>query len=120
MYVISLYEGFSEEDESIADTIKDLLSSSSDLMVFNDEAHHVHDMKDDSIKIWQESVNIIKDKIQERHKAARLTQVDFSATPFETRQNKRIVFPHIIYEYDIVKAMNTGPIFFCMEKATLV
>jgi type III restriction enzyme len=102
------YEGFSEVDESIADTIKDLLSSSSDLMVFNDEAHHVHDMKDDSIKIWQESVNIIKDKIQERHKAARLTQVDFSATPFETRQNKRIVFPHIIYEYDIVKAMNTG------------
>jgi CMP-N-acetylneuraminic acid synthetase len=30
------------------------------------------------------------------------------ATPYETRQNKRILFPHIIYEYDIIKAKNAG------------
>jgi type III restriction enzyme len=102
------YEGFSQEDESVNNIIKDLLSSSSDLMVFNDEAHHVHEVKDDWIKICQESVNIIKDTIQERNKEAHLTQVDFSATPFETRQNKRILFPHIVYEYEIIKAMNGG------------
>lgn len=40
------YEGFSDKDESTTETIKDLLSSSPDLMVFNDEAHHVHDIKE--------------------------------------------------------------------------
>lgn len=58
------YEGFSDVDESLTETIKDLLSASPDLMVFNDEAHHVHDIKDDTEKIWQESINAIRDKMQ--------------------------------------------------------
>lgn len=100
------YEGFSNKDETIAETIKELLCSSPDLMVFNDEAHHVHDIKDETVKIWQQSIGILKDKIEKTHKIVKLTQVDFSATPFETKQNKRILFPHIIYEFDVIKAMN--------------
>lgn len=101
------YEGFSDEDESVTETLKSLLTVAPDLMVFNDEAHHVHDVKEDIEKVWQESINLIHDKILEDHGKVNLAQVDFSATPFESRQNKRILFPHIIYDYDIIHAMNS-------------
>src|SRR3546814_3777094 len=49
------------------------------LMVFNDEAHHIHDFKREGEVTeveWQKSLNLIS-----QPKGARFVQVDFSATP---------------------------------------
>lgn len=103
----SLYYGFSDDDESLTETFKNLLTANEDLMIFNDEAHHVQESYGEDEKIWQESINLIHDKIKKDFNKVNLTQIDFSATPFETKQNKVIYFPHIVYDYDVIQAMNS-------------
>lgn len=103
----AIYYGFSDEDESLTETFKTLLTANQDLMIFNDEAHHVHESYGEDEKVWQESINLVYEKIKSDFGDTNLTQVDFSATPFETKQNKVIYFPHIIYDYDVIQAMNS-------------
>ncbi|MFI7957443.1 hypothetical protein, partial [Acinetobacter baumannii] len=50
------------------------------LMVFNDEAHHIHEFKREGEVTeveWQKSLNLIAEP-----KGRRFVQVDFSATPY--------------------------------------
>ena len=88
----------------------DYLSNLSSLVVFNDEAHHLGEMKKlDQVveKKWQEAL----DKISE-NKKIRFIQVDFSATPYVitgSGQNRvQNHFPHIVVNFELVDAIRKG------------
>lgn len=94
------------ERGNILNYLKDLPS----LMVFNDEAHHIHDFKKEgeiNEVEWQKSLNLIADP-----KKHRFIQVDFSATPYNqvgTGKNITLTyFPHIIVDFDLKTAMKMG------------
>lgn len=79
------------------------------LMVFNDEAHHVHEVKrgGETTEVeWQRSLTEIAST-----KGSRFVQVDFSATPFNEvggKEKRRDYFPHIVVDFDLTAAMNLG------------
>ncbi|MFN3634353.1 MAG: DEAD/DEAH box helicase [Rhizobium rhizophilum] len=80
------------------------------LMVFNDEAHHIHEFKREgevSEVEWQKSLNIIAEP-----KGTRFVQVDFSATPYNEvgtgRKARKSYFPHIVVDFDLKTAMKQG------------
>lgn len=88
----------------------DYLASLADLMVINDEAHHIHELKRngqvEEVE-WQRGLNAIA-----ANKGSRFIQVDFSATPYDAvgtgkRQAKRY-FPHIIVDFDLATAIRKG------------
>lgn len=88
------------------ESLKDL----SDLLVFNDEAHHIHDIKKGSEVSeveWQKSLAEIAST-----KAHRFIQIDFSATPYNqvgSGKNKgKEYFPHIVVDFDLNAAMTAG------------
>ena len=94
------------ERGGILDYLKDLPA----LMVFNDEAHHIHDFKREGEVTeveWQKSLNLIAEP-----KGNRFVQVDFSATPYNevgTGKNARkTYFPHIVVDFDLKTAMRAG------------
>ncbi|GHG41695.1 hypothetical protein GCM10012320_04310 [Sinomonas cellulolyticus] len=86
--------------------LKDLPS----LMVFNDEAHHIHTVRKgdqvDEVE-WQKSLTDIAST-----KGHRFIQVDFSATPFNESgsgaNKKQRWFPHIVVDFDLKQAMSLG------------
>jgi type III restriction enzyme len=79
-------------------------------MVFNDEAHHIHELRSggDATEVeWQKSLSRIAEG-----KGRRFVQVDFSATPYNdigsARKRRRQYFPHIIADFDLKAAMRAG------------
>ncbi|MHB1271757.1 MAG: DEAD/DEAH box helicase family protein [Rhodanobacter sp.] len=81
-----------------------------DLMVFNDEAHHIHELKKEgetSEVEWQKSLSIIAEG-----KGRRFVQMDFSATPYNDvgsgRKKAKLYFPHIVVDFDLKAAMRLG------------
>ena len=86
------------------------LSQLSDIMVINDEAHHIHELKRngevEEVE-WQKGLNAIA-----QPKGGRFMQVDFSATPFDTRGTGKNLtkhyFPHIVVDFDLPTAMRLG------------
>ncbi|MFZ1809981.1 MAG: DEAD/DEAH box helicase family protein, partial [Candidatus Nitrotoga sp.] len=83
-----------------------------DLMVFNDEAHHIHELKKEgetSEVEWQKSLNRIAVS-----KGRRFVQMDFSATPYndvgsgKNKRKSKLYFPHIITDFDLKSAMRAG------------
>jgi type III restriction enzyme len=81
-----------------------------ELMVFNDEAHHIHEVKkegDVSEVEWQKSLSRIAFS-----KGRRFVQMDFSATPYNDvgsgKTKKKVYFPHIIVDFDLKSAMRAG------------
>ena len=88
----------------------DFLSKLPDLMVFNDEAHHLSEWKiADEVfeKKWQEALLQIKGI-----KGKKFIQIDFSATPYSVtgsgQKRTRHFFPHIIVNFEIVTAIKNG------------
>ena len=86
------------------------LSELPSLMVFNDEAHHIHEgIKEGEITEveWQKSLRKISEP-----KGHRFVQIDFSATPFNQigsgQKAKAVYFPHIIADFDLRAAMRAG------------
>lgn len=80
------------------------------LMVFNDEAHHIHDFKREGEVTeveWQKSLNLIAEP-----KGRRFVQVDFSATPYNEvgtgKNSRKSYFPHIVVDFDLKTAMRAG------------
>lgn len=77
-----------------------------DLMVINDEAHHIHDTHDDEVQ-WQKGLDYIADG-----KEGRFCQLDFSATPYTTKGSgknaTKVYFPHIVVDFDLKTAMKKG------------
>ena len=81
-----------------------------DLLVFNDEAHHIHEVRkaDEVTDVeWQRSLLEIAST-----KGARFVQIDFSATPYNEvgsgRKKGRHYFPHIVVDFDLSSAMRAG------------
>ncbi len=90
--------------------VLEFLAALPELMVFNDEAHHIHEVKKEgeSTEVeWQRSLTRIAET-----KGARFVQVDFSATPYNDvgsgKNKKKIYFPHIITDFDLKAAMGAG------------
>lgn len=88
----------------------DYLSELSDLMVINDEAHHIHENKKqgeiEEVE-WQKGLNKIA-----HNKGGHFIQIDFSATPYDTvgsgKKKMKCYFPHIISDFDLSQAMKSG------------
>ena len=86
------------------------LAGLKDLMVINDEAHHIHEIKrngETEEVEWQRGLNAIS-----ATKGTRFIQVDFSATPFDTKgageKQVKLFFPHIVVDFDLPMAMKQG------------
>jgi type III restriction enzyme len=85
------------------------LANLDDLVVMNDEAHHIHENKIAGViqeVEWQKSLNFIaQNKIF-------LSQIDFSATPYDTtgsgQKRTKHYFPHIIVDFDLNSAISQG------------
>ena len=88
----------------------DYLAELEDIMVINDEAHHIHELKRngeiEEVE-WQKGLNAIAEK-----KGEHFFQVDFSATPYDQRGSgkkaQKCYFPHIIVDFDLATAMHKG------------
>jgi type III restriction enzyme len=85
------------------------LAALPELMVFNDEAHHIHAVKNgdrDAVR-WQEALTTMA-----ASKKSRFVQVDFSATPYvdagTAKKPRKEYFPHIITDFDLKTAMRLG------------
>lgn len=86
------------------------LAELDDIMVINDEAHHIHELKRngeiEEVE-WQKGLNAIAEK-----KGDRFFQVDFSATPYDQRGSgqkmQKCYFPHIVVDFDLATAMRKG------------
>lgn len=90
--------------------VLEYLAGLDDLMVFNDEAHHIHELKKDgeSTEVeWQKSLLRIAE-----NKGRRFVQVDFSATPYNDvgsgKKKSKLYFPHIVVDFDLQTAMRMG------------
>uniref|UniRef100_UPI000A6B659E DEAD/DEAH box helicase family protein n=1 Tax=Treponema endosymbiont of Eucomonympha sp. TaxID=1580831 RepID=UPI000A6B659E len=89
---------------------RDCLARLPDLVVINDEAHHIHETKTegyaDEVE-WQKSLTVIA-----QGKGEKFIQVDFSATPDSETGNgqKRVkqYFPHIVVDFDLKTAIHKG------------
>lgn len=81
-----------------------------DLMVMNDEAHHIHEVRSAGEVTdveWQRSLLEIASP-----KGRRFIQMDFSATPYNEvgsgKKKGRQWFPHIVVDFDLSMAMKAG------------
>ena len=95
---------------TLSGTELDYLASLKDLMVINDEAHHIHEIKrngETEEVEWQKGLNYISEG-----KGDRFFQVDFSATPYDTKGSgekmAKLYFPHIVVDFDLATAMRQG------------
>lgn len=87
----------------------DYLAELSDLLVINDEAHHIHEnvVNGETEEVeWQKGLNYIaQNKTQ-------FCQIDFSATPYDTmgsgHNQTKVYFPHIVVDFDLPTAMKLG------------
>ncbi|MCX6911325.1 MAG: DEAD/DEAH box helicase family protein, partial [Verrucomicrobia bacterium] len=86
------------------------MSTMPSLLVFNDEAHHIHELRSEGEITeveWQKSLRRISET-----KGRRFVQVDFSATPYNQvgsgQKAKAVYFPHIIADFDLKAAMKAG------------
>ncbi|MBI4377464.1 MAG: DEAD/DEAH box helicase family protein [Nitrospinae bacterium] len=103
------FTGADVEEMPRGEIIADFLSEYPDLVIMNDEAHHVHGKKSATGNelVWRQFMNVLYKRLDEGHKDERgiFLQVDFSATPFYGSAEKREYFPHVIYDYDLLNAM---------------
>jgi type III restriction enzyme len=90
--------------------VLEFLAQLPELMVFNDEAHHIHEFKREGETTeveWQKSLSRIA-----QSKGRRFVQVDFSATPYNDvgsgKSKRKVYFPHIVTDFDLKSAMRAG------------
>ena len=86
-----------DEKESHIDLGDIVRNKVDEMLILNDEAHHIHDKK---LK-WFESIQDVHNNLVQKGKKLSL-QVDFTATP---KNNKGIIFPHTIVDYPLVEAI---------------
>jgi len=109
------YTGEDVEETPRGEIILDFLSEYPDLIVMNDEAHHVHAKtkpkkqtgRDEEL-VWRQFMNRLYDRLKEQDEEefGPFVQIDFSATPFYGSREKREYFPHIVYDYPLINAMH--------------
>ncbi|MDI6752078.1 MAG: DEAD/DEAH box helicase family protein [bacterium] len=102
------YTGEDVEEMPRGEIILDFLSQYSDLVIMNDEAHHVHGKKSARGEelVWRQFMNLLQERFRESHNNfGPFLQIDYSATPFYGSAEKKEYFPHIIYDYELKTAM---------------
>jgi type III restriction enzyme len=83
-----------------------------DLLVLNDEAHHVH--SDDLewakaiARLSGSSPSLRAGRVGEGDGQRLVMQLDFSATPYTGAGDRKTFFPHIIYNYPLAAAIRDG------------
>jgi len=107
----SLWEkhtGADVDEQLRGEVIAEFLSEFPDLIVMNDEAHHVHAKrgKENEELVWRTFMKVLYERLTARHAEDRglFMQIDYSATPFYGSGPKREFFPHIIYDYPLLEA----------------
>jgi type III restriction enzyme len=103
------YTGEDVEEMPRGEIILDFLSQYPDLIVMNDEAHHVHGKKSatgDEL-VWRQFMNKLYERLKKNHEDdfGPFVQIDYSATPFYGSKDKREYFPHVVYDYDLISAL---------------
>ncbi|GAB2748154.1 hypothetical protein GCM10027019_29020 [Melaminivora jejuensis] len=90
--------------------VLEFLADLPELLVFNDEAHHIHELRraGEAAEVeWQKSLSRIA-----APKGRRFVQVDFSATPYNTvgsgKKRSKLFFAHIVVDFDLHSAMRAG------------
>jgi len=103
------YTGEDVEEMPRGEIILDFLSQYPDLIIMNDEAHHVHGKKSATGEelVWRQFMNLLHERLKDSHEDdfGPFLQIDYSATPFYGSAEKREYFPHIVYDYDLLSAM---------------
>ncbi len=77
--------------------VRDIVNNIDDIIVFNDEAHHIHDKK----LAWFKTIETINNSLVQKGKKLPL-QLDVTATPKDQKGN---IFPHTISDYPLVEAI---------------
>jgi type III restriction enzyme len=77
------------------------LAEHPDLLVLNDEAHHVHS---DDLE-WAKAIARLHEAGRNRGSEGLVMQLDFSATPYSGAGDRKVFFPHIIYDYPLAAAI---------------
>ena len=89
----------SKTNESLVE-LGDIVREIDELMVMNDEAHHIHDPK----MAWFKSIQDINNKLKQKGKQISL-QIDCTATP---KHDNGSIFVQTISDYPLVEAIHQG------------
>ena len=102
--------GLSIPEEPRGEIVADFVTEYPDIMIMNDEAHHVHGKKTARAEelVWRRFMELLDNRMAERHGQNRglFMQMDFSATPFYGSGRMREYFPHIVYDFDLRDALS--------------
>jgi len=77
------------------------LSQHPDLLVLNDEAHHVHS---DDLE-WAKAISRLHDAGCAQGGPGLVMQLDFSATPYTGAGDRKVFFSHTLYDYPLAAAI---------------
>ena len=80
--------------------LRDIVRDISELVILNDEAHHIHDQQ----LAWYRSIEDIDNQLQQKNSRLAL-QLDVTATP---KNNKGQIFIQTITDYPLVEAIHQG------------
>lgn len=94
-------ESVVDSDVSAGRMIRQALENRRDLMVMNDEGHHVHDR---TLR-WWETIGDLDASLRNRTGRGLRGQMDFSATP---KHSDGRLFNHVIVDYPIAQAISDG------------
>jgi len=89
----------SKTNESLVE-LSNVIRDIDEIVVFNDEAHHIHDPK----MAWFKSIQDINNKLKQKDKQISL-QIDCTATP---KHNNGAIFVQTISDYPLVEAIHQG------------
>jgi len=91
--------------QAAEDLIKKIMKLKN-LIVMNDEAHHVHDLKiNGEPLVWVKTITNLNENLKEKFGKNLSMQLDFSATPKSQSGN---LFPWIIVDYPLAEAIDAG------------
>ncbi|MEZ5358282.1 MAG: DEAD/DEAH box helicase family protein [Candidatus Zixiibacteriota bacterium] len=83
------------------EALRERITSHRNVMVLNDEAHHVWDPD----SAWNEAIGFLHETIRKKTGGGLVAQLDFSATP---KDNKGQLFKHIICDSPLGEAVDAG------------
>ncbi|MBI4667473.1 MAG: DEAD/DEAH box helicase family protein [Nitrospinae bacterium] len=81
--------------------LRDRITSHRNVMVLNDEAHHVWDPD----SAWNEAIKYIHETVRKKTGGGIVSQLDFSATP---KDNKGNIFKHVVCDAPLGEAVDGG------------
>jgi type III restriction enzyme len=81
--------------------LRDRITGHHNVMVLNDEAHHVWDPD----SAWNEAIKYIHETVRKKTGGGIVSQLDFSATP---KDNKGNIFKHVVCDAPLGEAVDGG------------